>query len=68
MPKPFAPRKTGPSSLHRKPPGVHAPTTAQHYLGPVDDGLPVRKSGNWARVKLDYLAPTAVCQQQSARQ
>jgi len=44
-----------PSSPHRKPLGVHAPTTAQHYLEPVDDGLPVRKSGNWARVKLDYL-------------
>ena len=28
----------------------------QNYLQPQDDGLPTRLSGNWAAIKLDYLA------------
>ena len=27
----------------------------QDYLEPVEDGLPMRKSGPWAKEKLDYL-------------
>jgi len=28
----------------------------EDYLFPVDDGLPMRSAGLWAKAKLDYLA------------